>query len=189
MSRYTLPLTDILNLEYGYDRPLRNVFAQLWENDGEEPIQHLGLYPFITTVGELMPAIDAMLAPHPGAALSDRARNNISRQLIADGAEPGDTPGPHPGTDTRPDRHRPTVPSVPPTLPATTAASAASAVFAPRRVTQCEGCEVPPAVLDAHEAKQITVRWVLCARHQRESDLLQAGSNGALEATDGHFYF
>ncbi|MFJ6776845.1 hypothetical protein ACIQOV_38800 [Kitasatospora sp. NPDC091257] len=74
----------------------------------------------------------------------------------------------------------------PSTLPATTAAAAASAL---RRVTQCEGCEFPPADLDAYEAGQIDVDWILCYRHQRESDILQAGSNGALVANDGYHYF
>ncbi|MFF2618530.1 hypothetical protein [Kitasatospora sp. NPDC058046] len=79
--------------------------------------------------------------------------------------------------------------STPPSdLPATTAA-VASATFAPRRITQCEGCEFPPAYLDAYEARQITVDWILCDYHQYESDILQAGSNGALTANDGYHYF
>ncbi|MFE2728961.1 hypothetical protein [Kitasatospora sp. NPDC059327] len=90
MSRYTMPLTEHLHLQFGYDRPLHNVFAQLWKNDGEI-IETLGLYTFIVTVGELMPALDAMLAPHPDAALSEEDRNSIRDQLIADGADPGDT--------------------------------------------------------------------------------------------------
>ncbi|MFE7530564.1 hypothetical protein ACFU7Y_33340 [Kitasatospora sp. NPDC057542] len=77
----------------------------------------------------------------------------------------------------------------PSALPATTAAAVASATFALRRVTQCEGCEFPPADLDAYEAGQIIVDWILCDRHQRESDILQAGSNGALVANDGYHYF
>ncbi|MGW7582959.1 hypothetical protein ACWGKU_18405 [Kitasatospora sp. NPDC054768] len=94
MSRYTMRLSNTLDLQFGYDRPLHNVFAQLWErNVGREPLQVLGLDPFITTVSELIPAVDSMLAPYPGAALSEADRNNIRRQLIADGAEPGHTNG------------------------------------------------------------------------------------------------
>ncbi|MER6401882.1 hypothetical protein ABT263_38495 [Kitasatospora sp. NPDC001603] len=76
-----------------------------------------------------------------------------------------------------------------PDSPTSAAASATSATFALRRVTQCEGCEFPTADLDAYEARLITVDWVLCGYHQRESHLLQAGSNGALEATGGFHYF
>ncbi|MFF2618549.1 hypothetical protein [Kitasatospora sp. NPDC058046] len=102
MSRYTMTLTDTLDLQFGYDRPLRNVFAQLWESNGHrEPLQVLGLEPFITTVSELIPAVDSMLAPYPGAALSEADRNHIRRRLIADGAEPGDTNGAPTGKDTR----------------------------------------------------------------------------------------
>ncbi|MEE1828047.1 hypothetical protein PUR61_38600 [Streptomyces sp. BE20] len=97
MSRYTMPLTDTLHLQFGYDRPLHNVFAQLWRNDGFEPVETLGLYSFIVTVGELMPAIDAMLAPYPGAALSEEDRNSIRDKLIADGADPGHTDVPPSG--------------------------------------------------------------------------------------------
>ncbi|MET9611714.1 hypothetical protein [Kitasatospora indigofera] len=90
MSRYTMPLTKTLNLQFGYDRPLHNVFAQLWNNSSDgEPVQALGLDPFITTVNTLMPAIDAMLAPHPGAALSDADRDVIRKRLVADGADRG----------------------------------------------------------------------------------------------------
>ncbi|MGY0466802.1 hypothetical protein ACW14Y_42085 (plasmid) [Kitasatospora sp. cg17-2] len=90
MSRYTMPLTDTLNLEYGHDRRLHNVFAQLWQDgDSHEPLHDLGLYPYITTVGELMPAIDAMLAPYPDAALDEERRDSIRRRLVADGADPG----------------------------------------------------------------------------------------------------
>ncbi|MER6401385.1 hypothetical protein ABT263_35890 [Kitasatospora sp. NPDC001603] len=102
MSRYTMPLTDSLRLEWGYDRPLHNVFAQLWKNDSIEPVEALGLYSFIVTVAELMPALDAMLAPYPGAALSEEDRDNIRTQLIADGADPGDSDAPASGAWTRP---------------------------------------------------------------------------------------
>ncbi|MFB8243434.1 hypothetical protein ACFC58_43590 [Kitasatospora purpeofusca] len=86
MTRYTTPLTDTLDLQYGYDRPLHNVFAQLWENG--KPLHALGLYPFITTVDELMSAIDTMLAAYPGAALDEERCGSIRRRLIADGADP-----------------------------------------------------------------------------------------------------
>ncbi|MFD9062716.1 hypothetical protein ACFVZ3_14475 [Kitasatospora purpeofusca] len=90
MSRYTVPLTDTLDLEYGYDRPLHNVFAQLWrKGDSHQPLHALGLYPFITTVAELMPEIDTMLAPYPDAALDEERRDSIRRRLVADGADPG----------------------------------------------------------------------------------------------------
>ncbi len=84
MSRYTLPLhiDTRIQLDWGYDRPLHKVFAHLVADNR-------GLYSFITTVGELMPAIADMLTNNNVRPLTDVEAAAMTEQLIADGTDPG----------------------------------------------------------------------------------------------------
>ncbi|MFJ1936686.1 hypothetical protein ACIOGZ_29005 [Kitasatospora sp. NPDC088160] len=89
MSRYarSLDSTTSTQLEWGYDRPLHNVFAYLVIDD--DFVDDRGLYPPITTVGELMPAIADMLTRNNVRLLTDEEAISMMAQLIADGADGG----------------------------------------------------------------------------------------------------
>ncbi|MER7671265.1 hypothetical protein ABTY61_22750 [Kitasatospora sp. NPDC096128] len=87
MSRHVMPLSAAAHLEWGYNRPLHNVFAHLVV-DGEF-VDNRGLDRFIPTVRELIPAIDAMIAEHHAPALTEVDRAIITHQLVHDGADIG----------------------------------------------------------------------------------------------------
>ncbi|MFD5922709.1 hypothetical protein ACFVYP_40345 [Kitasatospora sp. NPDC058201] len=90
MSRYILSLDPATRtqLEWGYDPPLDNVYVHLVV--AHEFVDNCGLFSFIPTVGELMPALADMLTRHRVRQLTDEEAAEMTKQLIADGADPGD---------------------------------------------------------------------------------------------------